>query len=248
MMSWNSQMEFQYTDTTLPYDSIGSFMDFFGGMAYDHLNYIFADVPYAQENSSVNTNMYKFVFSEPESFSYYDYSPGYSVSGQVCGNEGQDCHIENSQTLADNDVVAANMHREDNSISTPHANSVECSRVYQNTCDNEVVWQDNIDPDNMTYEELLELGEAVGTQSRGLSQDLISLLPVTKFKCGLFSRKRSRKERCVICQMEYKRGDRQITLPCKHVYHTSCGSKWLSINKACPVCYTEVVVVDASKR
>nr|GLL31657.1 E3 ubiquitin ligase BIG BROTHER-like isoform X1 [Ipomoea trifida] len=248
MMSWNSQMEFQYTDTTLPYDSIGSFMDFFGGMAYDHLNYIFADVPYAQENSSVNTNLYKFGFSEPESFSYYDYSPGYSVTGQVCGNEGQDCHIENSQTLADNDVVAANMHREDNSISTPHANSVECSRVYQNTCDNEVVWQDNIDPDNMTYEELLELGEAVGTQSRGLSQDLISLLPVTKFKCGLFSRKRSRKERCVICQMEYKRGDRQITLPCKHVYHTSCGSKWLSINKACPVCYTEVVVVDASKR
>nr|GMD17776.1 E3 ubiquitin ligase BIG BROTHER-like [Ipomoea batatas] len=248
MMSWNSQMEFQYTDTTLPYDSIGSFMDFFGGMAYDHLNYIFADVPYAQENSSVNTNLYKFGFSEPESFSYYDYSPGYSVTGQVCGNEGQDCHIENSQTLADNDVVAANMHREDNSISTPHANSVECSRVYQNTCDNEVVWQDNIDPDNMTYEELLELGEAVGTQSRGLSQDLISLLPVTKFKCGLFSRKRSRKERCVICQMEYKRGDRQITLPCKHVYHTSCGSMWLSINKACPVCYTEVVVVDASKR
>nr|GMD14684.1 E3 ubiquitin ligase BIG BROTHER-like [Ipomoea batatas] len=195
MMSWNSQMEFQYTDTTLPYDSIGSFMDFFGGMAYDHLNYIFADVPYAQENSSVNTNLYKFGFSEPESFSYYDYSPGYSVTGQVCGNEGQDCHIENSQTLADNDVVAANMHREDNSITTPHANSVECSRVYQNTCDNEVVWQDNIDPDNMTYEELLELGEAVGTQSRGLSQDLISLLPVTKFKCGLFSRKRSRKER-----------------------------------------------------
>lgn len=39
------------------------------------------------------------------------------------------------------------------------------------------------------------MGEAVGTQSRGLSQDLISLLPVTKFKCGLFSRKRSRKER-----------------------------------------------------
>lgn len=44
-------------------------------------------------------------------------------------------------------------------------------------------------------QELLELGEAVGTQSRGLSQDQISSLPVTKFKCGLFSRKKSRKER-----------------------------------------------------
>lgn len=37
--------------------------------------------------------------------------------------------------------------------------------------------------------------------------------------------------RCVICQMEYKRGDRRITLPCKHVYHADCGTRWLSINK-----------------
>lgn len=39
------------------------------------------------------------------------------------------------------------------------------------------------------------MGEAVGTQSRGLSQDLISMLPVKKFKCGFFSRKKSRNER-----------------------------------------------------
>nr|DAD29830.1 TPA_asm: hypothetical protein HUJ06_031298 [Nelumbo nucifera] len=101
-------------------------------------------------------------------------------------------------------------------------------------------WQDNIDPDNMTYEELLDLGEAVGTHSRGLSQEHISQLPISKFKCGFFSRKKSRGERCVICQMEYKRGDRQITLPCKHVYHAGCGARWLSINKACPICYREV--------
>ncbi|TYH31384.1 hypothetical protein ES288_A01G169400v1 [Gossypium darwinii] len=43
--------------------------------------------------------------------------------------------------------------------------------------------------------ELLELGESVGTQSRGLTQELISLLPVLKYKCNLFSRKKSRKER-----------------------------------------------------
>ncbi|KAK5845190.1 hypothetical protein PVK06_001346 [Gossypium arboreum] len=43
--------------------------------------------------------------------------------------------------------------------------------------------------------ELLELGESVGTQSRGLTKELISLLPVSKYKCSLFSRKKSRKER-----------------------------------------------------
>lgn len=44
-------------------------------------------------------------------------------------------------------------------------------------------------------QELLELGEAVGTQSRGLSQELIALLPVSKHKCSFFSRKKSRDER-----------------------------------------------------
>ncbi|KAF5184131.1 E3 ubiquitin-protein ligase big brother, partial [Thalictrum thalictroides] len=95
-----------------------------------------------------------------------------------------------------------------------------------------VFWQDNIDVDNMTYEELLDLGEAVGTQSRGLSQELISSLPVSKYKSGgFFSRKKSHGDQCVICQMEYKRRDRQITLPCKHVYHAKCATRWLSINK-----------------
>lgn len=37
--------------------------------------------------------------------------------------------------------------------------------------------------------------------------------------------------RCVICQMEYRRGNLQMTLPCKHVYHASCVTRWLSINK-----------------
>lgn len=44
-------------------------------------------------------------------------------------------------------------------------------------------------------QELLELGETVGTQSRGLSQEQISLLPISKYKRGLFSRRRSRDER-----------------------------------------------------
>ncbi|KAI7991686.1 E3 ubiquitin-protein ligase BIG BROTHER [Camellia lanceoleosa] len=156
-MSWNPQTEVNYANATFPYNSAGSFINFFEGLAYEHVNFIFAD----------------------------------SLPAQV-------------------------------------------------------VWQDNVDPDNMTYEELLELGEAVGTQGRGLSQDLISLLPVRKFKSGFFSRKKSRNERCVICQMEYKRGERQVILPCKHLYHADCGTRWLSINKACPICYAEVFG-DASK-
>lgn len=89
-------------------------------------------------------------------------------------------------------------------------------------------------------QELLDLGEAVGTQNRGLPQELIDTLPTSKYKFGsLFKRKNSGK-RCVVCQMTYRRGDQQMKLPCSHVYHGECITKWLSINKKCPVCNTEV--------
>ncbi|CAI0405246.1 unnamed protein product [Linum tenue] len=105
---------------------------------------------------------------------------------------------------------------------------------------NQGLWQDDIDPDNMTYEELLDLGEAVGTESRGLSQELISMLPTSKCKFGSFFSRKKSGERCVICQMRYKRGEKQTKLPCKHVYHSQCITKWLGINKVCPVCNNEV--------
>ncbi|XP_077245668.1 uncharacterized protein LOC143885400 [Tasmannia lanceolata] len=99
--------------------------------------------------------------------------------------------------------------------------------------------QDNLDPDNMTYEELQSLGEVIGTESKGLSDELISYLPSFKYKTGLFSRK-DKHEECVICCMAYKNRDTLITLPCKHQYHSKCVIQWLKLNKACPVCNEEV--------
>ncbi|CAA0805783.1 E3 ubiquitin ligase BIG BROTHER [Striga hermonthica] len=225
----------------MPYNSIGSFVDFFGGLTYDHMNYIFAEANYVEGNAysaypATNTSLYKFAVSEPESFSYYEYGNDYVVDNEYSG------HLENLSLVDDDRGTVSHIHQERNSITSAHARPVECKIVYVYNSIYCVAWQDNIDPDNMTYEELLELGEAVGTQSRGLSQDQIALLPTSKFKCGFFSRKKMRGERCVICQMEYKRGDKRMTLPCKHLYHTSCGRKWLNINKACPICYKEVVV------
>ncbi|XP_074310550.1 E3 ubiquitin-protein ligase BIG BROTHER-like isoform X2 [Silene latifolia] len=122
----------------------------------------------------------------------------------------------------------------------------DCPRSNHNSHEYQAIWQHTVDPDHMSYEELLELGETVGTQSRGLSHEQISLLPVSKFRC-CFLRRKSQSERCVICQMEYKRGARLITLPCKHKYHVGCATKWLNINKACPICYTEVSL-DVTKK
>ncbi|KAF5193666.1 E3 ubiquitin ligase big brother-related, partial [Thalictrum thalictroides] len=89
--------------------------------------------------------------------------------------------------------------------------------------------QDNVDPDNMTYEELQSLGEVIGTESRGLSEELIAYLPSYKYKTGFF--KKEKHEECVICYMEYKNKERLITLPCRHQYHSECVTKWLKLNK-----------------
>lgn len=41
-------MGIHYQNQSTPYNSIGSFVDFFGGLTYEHVNYIFADADYAQ--------------------------------------------------------------------------------------------------------------------------------------------------------------------------------------------------------
>ncbi|KAE9608981.1 hypothetical protein Lal_00020216 [Lupinus albus] len=98
--------------------------------------------------------------------------------------------------------------------------------------------EDEIDPDELSYEELIELGEIIGKENRGLSRNEISscLYPYT---CQ-FAACKSGIDRCVICQVEYEEGEALVALQCEHPYHTHCISKWLQIKKVCPICSNEV--------
>ncbi|KMT02591.1 hypothetical protein BVRB_9g202770 isoform B [Beta vulgaris subsp. vulgaris] len=98
-------------------------------------------------------------------------------------------------------------------------------------------WED-VDPDELSYEELIALGEVVGTESRGLSADTIASLPSTNYISP--DNKETEADTCVICRLDYEDGDALTTLPCKHAYHSDCINNWLEIKKACPVCSTEV--------
>ncbi|XP_047329566.1 E3 ubiquitin-protein ligase BIG BROTHER-like [Impatiens glandulifera] len=116
------------------------------------------------------------------------------------------------------------------------------------------VGEDGIDPDNMSYEELQSLGEAVGTENRGLSKKAISKLKTTKFGSSssggggrwLFKKQTKEKEEeekekdCPICCMAYKEGEKLTILPCKHLYHTHCINTWLMKRKNCPLCKREI--------
>ncbi|KAF7816834.1 E3 ubiquitin ligase BIG BROTHER-related-like [Senna tora] len=99
--------------------------------------------------------------------------------------------------------------------------------------------EDEIDPDDLSYEELIELGEFIGEEKRGLSANEIPscLYPHT---CH-FGENKTGIDRCVICQIEYEEGEALAALQCDHPYHIDCISKWLQIKKVCPICSTEVI-------
>ncbi|XP_022735368.1 E3 ubiquitin ligase BIG BROTHER-like [Durio zibethinus] len=237
-MNMNSQMEVHHLDTGFPYTATESFMDFFDGPTHVPGNYPHAGLMHDQENLywSMSMNAYKFGFFGLESTPY---SP-YEVNDFLPRSDVSRRTWDYPSMLNSEEPITLDVQPGGDAVVGVDAIPEERIPNNQSNSNSQVVWQDNINPDNMTYEELLDLGEAVGSQSRGLSKELIDLLPTSKCKFGsFFSRKKSR-ERCVICQMRYQRGERQMKLPCKHIYHSECITKWLSINKICPVCNNEV--------
>lgn len=100
--------------------------------------------------------------------------------------------------------------------------------------------EDEIDPDDLSYEQLIELGEIIGEEKRGLSAEQVSsyLHPVTYEPAnGALG---ARTDRCVICQVEYGGGEKLVALSCEHPYHSECIGQWLQVKKTCPICSVQV--------
>ena len=45
---------------------------------------------------------------------------------------------------------------------------------------------------------------------------------------------------CSICLCEYEKGDKLISLPCKHVFHEDCITSWTNHNTRCPLCNADL--------
>ncbi|CAO2178677.1 unnamed protein product [Urochloa humidicola] len=99
-----------------------------------------------------------------------------------------------------------------------------------------------LDVDNMTYEELLELGDKIGYVNTGLREDEITH-SIRRVKHPSFSSFRFAKElerKCSICQEEFEANEEMGRLDCGHSYHVYCIKQWLSQKNTCPVCKTAV--------
>ncbi|PON38942.1 43kDa postsynaptic protein [Parasponia andersonii] len=101
-----------------------------------------------------------------------------------------------------------------------------------------------LDVDNMSYEELLDLGERIGYVNTGLKEDEIGRC-LRKIKLSIsneWSRLSTQADRkCSICQEEFEADDDLGKLNCGHGFHTACIRHWLSHKNTCPVCKAEAV-------
>ncbi|CAD8068476.1 unnamed protein product [Paramecium sonneborni] len=93
--------------------------------------------------------------------------------------------------------------------------------------------QNNVDLDEMSYEQLQDLQEKMGFVSRGL---LVNQIKALLAQCKI---QKQINDCCTIC-LEDSGNPVEIELECSHVFHQECISEWLSREKHCPVCKRDI--------
>lgn len=73
----------------------------------------------------------------------------------------------------------------------------------------------------------------------GMKKETISEIPIKEFKPKP-DVKEGEEEKCPICLVELKEGDKIRALPCNHIFHPNCIDTWLVKNSACPICKRDV--------
>ncbi|MFS7980417.1 putative transcription factor C2H2 family [Helianthus anomalus] len=112
-----------------------------------------------------------------------------------------------------------------------------------------------LDIDHMSYEELLALGEQIGSAGSGLSDDFILLHLETRAFVSSKSSSEPEDETsadqelnsCVICQTNYDDEEQIGVLDCGHEYHVECVKKWLVVKNTCPICKSTALAAKAKE-
>ena len=89
--------------------------------------------------------------------------------------------------------------------------------------------------DEMTYEQLLELEEQMGSVANGLNEEEIKNLKYDKFIKDKYS-----EDKCIICQYNFIELESIVGLPCKHFFHFDCLKPWVDKQHYCPLCKTNI--------
>ena len=90
----------------------------------------------------------------------------------------------------------------------------------------------NRDFNDADYEFLLSLDNDVA-QRGGMAVEDLSMIPVSTVQPG------ARVHDCTVCLVGMEPGERIMTLPCAHVFHSACMESWLVIKAKCPICQSD---------
>lgn len=104
----------------------------------------------------------------------------------------------------------------------------------------------NLNPDEMTYEQLLQLEEENGGKvATGLKKIEIARIPQITWR---FKNDTSKGlDQCSVCMDNFKYGDKVKELKkCKHAYHTKCIDQWLESENKCPICKQHIWALTAT--
>ena len=89
--------------------------------------------------------------------------------------------------------------------------------------------------DEMTYEQLLELEEQMGSVSNGLTEEEIKSLKHDKFIKNKYL-----EDKCIICQYNFMELESIVGLSCKHCFHLACLKPWIEKQHYCPLCKSNI--------
>jgi len=106
----------------------------------------------------------------------------------------------------------------------------------------------SVDVANMSYDALLDLGQALGRagpEAPPVDSAAIAALP--KRQPEEASPSLPRCEFCVICQEKLEDKEDIRVLPCGHEYHFECIAQWIPQNNTCCVCQCLAVAVPMAE-
>ena len=105
--------------------------------------------------------------------------------------------------------------------------------------------EDSIDPDEMDYEALMELGEQMGDVAQDRwrmdARKHMESFPITKITAKFLEHIEGNAGLCQVCQCEYEEDEEMKTLPCKHHFHPECIDQWLKDHPTCCICKRSVL-------
>jgi len=171
------------------------------------------------------------------------HSNNHSNNRNVIGRFGEEQQFEETKTDHDDAEIRSlqlALRLEAENMLLSHFTQLAGIRhQYQAFDPNESINLQNVNPDNMTYEQLLQLEEKMGSVSKGLTKEEIKQIPK-----AIYDKVHNiNEDKCSVCYCEFELGDKLKKLSCTHQYHSKCIKPWLTNEKNCPICKKEIIII-----